>query len=264
MVPTCPEVRGRCARGRRADRRRRPGRPAADHPRWISRPASGADLVQHDDQRGPARTSSVSDARPAPLVGQVDPGGRLVQDQQVRLAGQGPGDQHPLLLPARQLRQLGRRPGPARPTASRARATAARSSGRGGTKGGRRASRPEATTSSHLGSAEPGGRALRHVADPRPAPEGRPAGCRTARPSRAGSAPDRAARGPASTCPDPLPPSRATASPGAHRHRDPAQHREAAELDARVLGRASAWRAPAASAVTGIRWPSSGPSGWTA
>ena len=36
------------------------------------------------------------------LVGQVDAGGRLVEDEQVRLAGQRAGDEHPLLLAAGQ------------------------------------------------------------------------------------------------------------------------------------------------------------------
>ena len=34
----------------------------------------------------------------------VDPGGRLVEDEEVRQAGEGAGDQHPLLLPAGQRR----------------------------------------------------------------------------------------------------------------------------------------------------------------
>ena len=37
------------------------------------------------------------------LVSQVDPGGRLVEEEQLRLPGQRPSDQHPLLLAAGEL-----------------------------------------------------------------------------------------------------------------------------------------------------------------
>ena len=42
------------------------------------------------------------------LVGGVDPGGRLVHDEHVGLAGEGAGDEHPALLAAREGADLGR------------------------------------------------------------------------------------------------------------------------------------------------------------
>ncbi len=118
------------------------------------------------------------------LVGQVDAGGRLVEEEQVGLPGQRPGDQHPLLLAAGELGdpvarrgRRARRP-PARrrsPPGRRARAAAAAGGGSAGPR------RPPPTP-------RPGPRMRRRPAGARTrcaASRGsRPAGCRTARARR--------------------------------------------------------------------------------
>ena len=109
---------GGAPRGRRAAaRRRRPGRRASP-PR--GRPAAPAGRA-----RGrPARSVAPRSLRRAQrvgqrlLVGQVDAGGRLVEEEQVGLAGQRAGDQRALLLAAGEggdaVAALGRRARPPR------------------------------------------------------------------------------------------------------------------------------------------------------
>ena len=61
------------------------------------------ELVGHQHDRGAAALQLGQRLGERQLVGQVDARGRLVEEEQVGLAGQGAGDQHPLLLPAGQL-----------------------------------------------------------------------------------------------------------------------------------------------------------------
>ena len=136
------------------------------------------------------------------LVGQVDAGGRLVEEEQLGLAGQGPGDQHPLLLAAGQRARRRRGPGRRGRRPSSASSIAARSArrerpqqpapGRAGRR--RRPPRPRrARRTSAL--ARCGTKPIRCQSRER-----RRAGCRTARPSPRSAGAARSARGPAWTC----------------------------------------------------------------
>ena len=80
------------------------------------------------------------------LVGQVDAGGRLVEEEQLGLAGEGAGDQHPLLLPAGEVGDAVA--GPVGQTDHReCLGDGGRSARPSGRSSRRRVSRPEATTS---------------------------------------------------------------------------------------------------------------------
>ena len=62
-----------------------------------------AELVRDQDDGGAARLEDAQRVRQGLLVRHVDAGSRLVEDEEVGLAGQGAGDQHALLLAAAEL-----------------------------------------------------------------------------------------------------------------------------------------------------------------
>src|SRR5215213_611783 len=124
-------------------------------------------LVQ-DDQHRCAGGYQLSQQVGQGLLGsQVDPGGRLVQHQQLRLAGQRSSDQDSLLLSAGERGHLGRRPVSQVDNGQRPRYRAAIASSEreeGFTAG-------QSTGGHHLldlGSSQHGPRALWYVADPGP------------------------------------------------------------------------------------------------
>ena len=88
-----------------AERRPVVGDPAvAHHDRPVDERRQRAELVGDQHDGGAAVLEAAQRVGQRLLAGQVDPGGRLVEDEQVGLAGERAGDQHPLLLPAGQAR----------------------------------------------------------------------------------------------------------------------------------------------------------------
>ena len=139
--------RGGAPRGRpAAGRRRRPGRRASRRPGRPA-PASGPSSWATSTIVAPRSLSRPQRVGERDLVGQVDAGGRLVEEEQLGLAGQRPRDQRALLLAARERRSSRRAPGrrARRPRARRR--SAARSARESGRSSRRRVSRPAATTS---------------------------------------------------------------------------------------------------------------------
>ena len=134
--------RGRPAAGRRSRSGRRasrpPGRPAAPAGRARGRPARSV---------APRSLSRPRASASATLVGQVDAGGRLVEEEQLRLAGQRSRDQRALLLAAGQRGDAVAGPvARARPPRGRRRWRPGRPATSGRSRR-RRVSRPAATTS---------------------------------------------------------------------------------------------------------------------
>ena len=106
-----------------------------------------AQFVRDQQDRAAAVDEPVERGGERLLAGRVDAGGRLVEDQQVGLAGQGPGDEDPLLLAAGERVDLVAAPGRrARRRPARRRPRRGRPA-RAGRPKPRRASRPDATTS---------------------------------------------------------------------------------------------------------------------
>ena len=106
------------------------------------------------------------------LAGRVDPGGRLVEDQQLRLAGQRPGDQRALLLAAG---EGGDRVAGPVGEADRGQRVARPRPGRRAPGGRRKPAPGQPAGGDHLADggrhAAAGAEPLRHVADARPLPE---------------------------------------------------------------------------------------------
>ena len=69
--------------------------------------AERADIMQDNEHGGACRQPLRQYTGKHPLVLKVNSRGRLVQDQEVRVACEGPGDQHPLLLSAGQRSNVG-------------------------------------------------------------------------------------------------------------------------------------------------------------
>ena len=97
MVVVAVEVGGRHvgARERRAVVR---DPPVAHDDRAVDERRHRAELVGDQHDRGAPDREGLERVGEHLLVGQVDTGGRLVEEEQLRLAGQSPGDQDPLLL----------------------------------------------------------------------------------------------------------------------------------------------------------------------
>ena len=80
------------------------GHPAvAHHDRAVDQAGQRAELVGDQHDRGAALLEPAQRRGEGELVGQVDAGGGLVEEEQLRLAGQRPRDQGPLLLAAGEL-----------------------------------------------------------------------------------------------------------------------------------------------------------------
>ena len=94
------EVAGGAPRGRPAARRRSATRPSRITTARSTSGASGPSSWATSTIVAPRSLSAAERVGERLLVGQVDAGGRLVEEEQVGLAGQGAGDQHPLLLAA--------------------------------------------------------------------------------------------------------------------------------------------------------------------
>ena len=147
-------------------RRGRPGRRAS--PRSGRRAARGGRARARPARRGAAPGEGGQGVGERLLVGRVDAGGRLVEEEQVGLAGQRAGDQHPLLLAAGELgdavagaRRRARRGSSARSTRP-GRRGAAGAAGAGGS------ADPTVTTSrTEAGTPAVAPGALRHVPDRR-------------------------------------------------------------------------------------------------
>jgi hypothetical protein len=77
-------------------------RAGPQHHRAVDERGQRAEFVQYQQDGGAVRGQLGQGVREGLLAHQVHPGHRLVHDQQVRPPGQGPGDQHPLLLAAGQ------------------------------------------------------------------------------------------------------------------------------------------------------------------
>ena len=84
--------------------------PVAHHDRPVDQRHHRADLVRDQHDGRAALLELAQRVGECLLVGQVDPGRGLVEHEQVRLARERPGDEHPLLLAARQLGDAVRRP----------------------------------------------------------------------------------------------------------------------------------------------------------
>lgn len=121
---------------------RRPGWAVVGHPSvaqhdgTIDQRPQRAHLVQHRDDREAAVGAALDDVGEHPLVLEIDPGGWFVEHQQLGGAGQGAGDQDPLLLTPDSRRTSARRRS-SRPTVAKASDTASRSLRRAGTNGAR-------------------------------------------------------------------------------------------------------------------------------
>ena len=149
------------------------------------------------------------------LVGQVDAGGRLVEEEQVGLAGQRPGDQHALLLAAGELGDAVARPVGQADHLERV-------VDRGAVGARERAQQPapgQPAGRDHLphrgGYAGRGAGALRHEADPAPVARSASSGVpkSSSEPAVSGSSPVSART--SVDLPEPLAPISATNSPGA-------------------------------------------------
>jgi hypothetical protein len=79
----------------------------AQHHRAVDEVAERADIMQDHENSGACRQPLGKDLGKHPLMLKVNSRGGLVQDQEVRVAGKCPGDQHPLLLPAGQRGNIG-------------------------------------------------------------------------------------------------------------------------------------------------------------
>src|SRR5215217_4788065 len=124
-------------------------------------------LVQNDQHRCAGGYTLSQQVGQGLLGSQVDPGGRLVQHQQIRLAGQRSSDQDPLLLSAGERGHLGRRPVSQVDNGQRLRYRAAIA----GSEREEGVTAGQATGGHHLldlGSSHHGRRALWYVADPGP------------------------------------------------------------------------------------------------
>ena len=114
-------------------------RASSGGPSYATRPSRSTTARSIRSANGPSSWSTTHDRGAALrrgwrgssamrlLVRQVDPGVRLVEHEQVRLAGERARDQHPLLLAAGQRRDAGARARSARSTASSASRIATRS-----------------------------------------------------------------------------------------------------------------------------------------
>ena len=106
----------------------------AEHHRAIEQRRQSADLVQDHQHRDPASDQLAEDVGQHLLVLEVDPGVRLVQEEQLRLTSQCSGDQHALLLAARQAPAARPRPDrPCRPSSALRSRAPDRSAAKGGT-----------------------------------------------------------------------------------------------------------------------------------
>ena len=230
---------GRPARApRRRGRSVRRGRPPPGSPAARSGPSSCAT----SSTVPPPATKVAQRAGERRLAGGVDAGGRLVEDQQLRLGGQGPGDQRALLLAAGERRHRVARPDRrGRPRRARRRPRPGRCA-RTGRSSPRRASRPEATTSATV------------AGTPLPAPSRcgtypirrhcrrRPAAAAPRSPEQATPCRRSAAPGPRMArirvdLPEPLAPRMATTSPGGHGQVDAAQDGSLVVADLGPAGR---------------------------
>ncbi len=105
------------------------------HDRSIDQRGKGAELVGHQDDGDTATLQGGEGVGERLLVGQVDAGGGLVEQQQIGLAGQGASNEGSLLLPPESTLTPSRRRS-RRPTTSRASLIAARSRGAGAARAG--------------------------------------------------------------------------------------------------------------------------------
>jgi hypothetical protein len=79
----------------------------AQHHCAVDEVAERADIMQDNEHGGACRQPLRQYTGKHPLVLKVNSRGGLVQDQEVRVAGEGPRDQHPLLLSAGQRSNVG-------------------------------------------------------------------------------------------------------------------------------------------------------------
>ena len=159
--------------GERRERRTVVHQPAvAHHDRAADEVGQRAELVGDQHDRRAARHQTAEGGRERLLRLHVHARGRLVEDEQVGCAGQGPGDQNPLLLAAGKggdaVAEPVLRARPPRPP-RRSRAGRARLSGRNGGAPREPAGRHDLADGG--GDAGGGRGALRHEADPLPGGE---------------------------------------------------------------------------------------------
>ena len=231
--------------------------PPAEHHGPVDQGRQRPGLVQHDQDCSALGQQGVQQPGQHLLVFQIDAGGRFVEDEQFRGAGQGAGDQRPLMLAAGQMGHVVA--GPIAQTDQLERPAYGPVVGVPGRH--ERSPLGQPSGGDHLADlgARQGTRGpLGYVADPRPRPELLAAAYRRSRPSPAGAGPARAAARTRVDLPEPLPPIKATASPDRTARSMPRSTGSPPSSTDR--SRASSTVAP----VIGNRWLSGGRRDWPA